>query len=388
MAFGMTLDWNKVAAAPEKDWKVVGQLLIDHRNKIEALEKELEEYIHTQRKLKDAIAQSQLKIKELENQNQILSDVEKEIAVTQQEKQALTDQLNKKTEDYELKLQHLTEKYEARITQKTGDYEAKIQSIKDELEKKTNALQKFEDSLKTTSEREESLSMVIDGKNQEIAELKRTVEEKTKSIEELNQIIGDKNDLIERLSQELTERKDESLSLIEKVKERDSKIQALTSDLEMSDQKIQELEVKTSVPVPPPLTQEPPKVFITEPTSQNLPPQPPLSSAAPTSINTPSLTTDLEWRDTEETLKILKVQGDQITEVETLNSNEVGIIIDKPNGTIWVWKGQNASRINAIRASTKAPSYRSGYRLYDWKIEFIDQGEEPEIFPLNTIQSE
>ena len=38
----MVIDWNKIEASPEKDWKVVGQLLIDNRNKIDALEKELE----------------------------------------------------------------------------------------------------------------------------------------------------------------------------------------------------------------------------------------------------------------------------------------------------------------------------------------------------------
>ncbi|NVM28117.1 MAG: hypothetical protein HWN65_04680, partial [Candidatus Helarchaeota archaeon] len=104
-------------------------------------------------------------------------------------------------------------------------------------------------------------------------------------------------------------------------------------------------------------------------------------------ISSPTITVDVEWRESSETMKVLTVAGDVIKEVENLNSDEVGIIIDKPNGIIWVWKGSRASRLNAIRASTKAPSVRSGYRLYDWKVEFIDEGDEPKIFPFNIISS-
>jgi len=194
-------------------------------------------------------------------------------------------------------------------------------------------------------------------------------------MEELNNIIEEKNNRIACISEELKERKEETMELIQKIKDRDSKIEELSKKIEIP------APTPTTAPAPArvPATPTPMKPTLTRPT--------PVARTPMHGVSTPSITADMDWNDSGETLKVLKVDGDEITEAEGLESNQVGIILDKKSGTIWVWKGSGASRLNAIRASTKAPSIRSGYMLYDWRVEFIDQGEEPDYFPPNIIPS-
>ena len=181
--------------------------------------------------------------------------------------------------------------------------------------------------------------------------------------------------------------------LLEKIKDRDAKIK--------------ELSVSPPAPAPAPAPEpapapapapEPAPAPAPAPTPEPTPapgPTPPAPLTGQTTTFkpvkqlevTPTLTKDVEWKDSDESIRVLKIEGDEITQVEGLSTDQVGIIIDRGNGTIWVWKGSGASRLNAIRASTKAPSIRSGYMLYDWKVEFIDQGEEPANFPQNVVSS-
>ena len=372
------IDWDKIQADPEKDWKVVGQLLIDNRNKIEAIERELEESENTGKKWKGALEQANSKIKELENQTERLAELEKEIEKTQNEKERLSTQIKKKDDDYESRIQQLTDESKTKIQKIKDDYEQKIHLISSDLQDKSQSLELAEDHLKHTSDHQDTLSETVAAKNKEIEELNNIIEEKNKEINEINMIIEEKNNMMARISEDLKERKDETMELIQKIKDRDSKIEELSKKVEVP------------APTPPTPTHAPASLLLPAtptPTKPTLTRPTPVARTPTPGIPTPSITADMDWKDSDEPLKVLKVDGDEITEAEGLESNQVGIIIDKKSGTIWVWKGSSASRLNAIRASTKAPSIRSGYMLYGWKVEFIDQGEEPDYFPPNIIPS-
>ncbi|NVM31301.1 MAG: hypothetical protein HWN65_20855, partial [Candidatus Helarchaeota archaeon] len=219
----MVIDWKKVEKDPEKDWKVVGQLLLDNKDKIEAMEQELAESDNTAINLKAALNEAKSRIKELEEQAQTekVTGLDAEMEKIQREKEELMSKIQSITKESELKIETLT----------------------NQLQDKTQSLTLAEDRLKSSSDRGGAMSDTLDEKNRVIDNLNNIIEEKNKEITDLNDIINEKNNLIERISEDLKEKREESMDLLEKVKERDKRIE--------------EISVRPPIPAPAPTPRAP-----------------------------------------------------------------------------------------------------------------------------------
>ena len=343
----MVIEWKKILEDPEKDVKVVGQLLLDNKNKIEALEKELSDSEAQREELKSGLNEANSKINEFEEklkeETEKLSESEKNFNSLQSEKQDLSDVLEKTETEFKgiqiekEALQKLialektqTCDLQANVEQlnnKNTEFESTIQDISNELSAKTLALEKAEESLNNLSD------------------LQKTLEAKDTEIKTLSELIEEKDNLINQISEELKQKKDESLGLSEKIKQDQGKIKELSLKI----------------------------------------PKAPAAISSPVTVSSPAPTIEAPWMQEDIPFKIFLVQGDELQEAEGFTSAQVAIIVDKQNTKIWVWKGATASVMNAVKASTRAPTIRSSLMLYNWKIEFIDQGKEPDDFPLKTI---
>ena len=380
----MVIEWKKIEEDPERDVKVVGQFLLDNKNKIEALEKELADSETHRNELKSNLNEVNNKIKvlekELAKQTKKFSELEKKLDTLETEKNDLSAN-TEKTEDALKKAQKEDEDLRSALNQeklqfcdlqasniqlksKIETLEPKFQDITHELKAKDLALEKAEQSLNTFSEQQEKLLKTLEEKSNELESIFKTIQDKENEIKTLSGIIEEKNNLISQMSEEVKQRKEDSSDLLGRIKERDTKIQELSIKLPMA----------------------PAAIPASVHTSASLPASTPPSVSSPkSSYSQAASPPGAEWLKSDTPFKIFLIQGEDLKEAEGFTSDQVAIIVDKQNSKIWVWKGREASRMNTIKASTKAPSIRSSFMLYNWKIDFIDQGHEPADFPLKGI---
>lgn len=389
----MVIEWKKIEEDPERDVKVVGQFLLDNKNKIEALEKELADSEAHRTELKSNLDDINNKLKTFEKklieQTEKFSEIEKKLEKSETEKKDLLGYMEK-TEDDLLKARNANEDLQKALDQEKLQFcdlqannielkakfealEPKFQDISNELKDKTLALEKAEQSLNTLSEQQETFKKTADEKGNELEQLFKTIADKDNELKALSGIIEEKNRLVSQISEEVKQRKEESSDLLGKIKDRDIKIQELS---------VQAPSVHASIPVAIQSTSTPNPA---QPSAQksNIISTP--ASSLKSSSSQAACPPGAEWLKTDTPFKIFLIQGEDLKEAEGFTTDQVAIIVDKQNSKIWVWKGRSASRMNTIKASSKAPSIRSSLMLYNWKIDFIDQGQEPAEFPLKGI---
>ena len=82
-------------------------------------------------------------------------------------------------------------------------------------------------------------------------------------------------------------------------------------------------------------------------------------------------------------LKIFWVKREGLEVTDNLNSKMVAIISDPSQNIIWIWKGKDSSRFEYADATNQATQVKKDVGLFHANIERVEEGEEPENFPIS-----
>ncbi len=80
-------------------------------------------------------------------------------------------------------------------------------------------------------------------------------------------------------------------------------------------------------------------------------------------------------------IKIFQVTASGTTSAKSLESDNVYLITDPAQGTIWLWKGSGARPKTVYDAGTAATRLKSSEKMFAAKLVRVEEGEEPTNFP-------
>jgi hypothetical protein len=87
-------------------------------------------------------------------------------------------------------------------------------------------------------------------------------------------------------------------------------------------------------------------------------------------------------------MKVWIIANDEVqpVDVEALETDHCYIIPIEDKKKIYVWAGSQCPKMKLYKAGTLATKLKSTERLYGFEINNIEQGSEPEDFPLSAVQ--
>ncbi|MHA1648858.1 MAG: hypothetical protein ACTSYB_01600 [Candidatus Helarchaeota archaeon] len=83
----------------------------------------------------------------------------------------------------------------------------------------------------------------------------------------------------------------------------------------------------------------------------------------------------------EPTIKIFQVLPSGVSPAPTLESDNVYLIADHAQNTIWLWKGSRARPRDVYNAGTAATKLKTSEKMYSAKLVHVEEGDEPPEFP-------
>ncbi|MHA1649273.1 MAG: hypothetical protein ACTSYB_03685 [Candidatus Helarchaeota archaeon] len=81
-------------------------------------------------------------------------------------------------------------------------------------------------------------------------------------------------------------------------------------------------------------------------------------------------------------LEVYRVSAGGITKATRLESDSAFIIVDRKANILWMWKGEKCSPGDAYKAGVQTTKLKSSLRMYSASIKQIEEGDEPDNFPL------
>jgi uncharacterized phage infection (PIP) family protein YhgE len=82
------------------------------------------------------------------------------------------------------------------------------------------------------------------------------------------------------------------------------------------------------------------------------------------------------------TLKMYRIKGTELEEIQKLESSMVALLADYPQETVWIWKGAESSRFEYAEATRQATYVKNDIlKKTNAHIVRVTEGEEPENFP-------
>ncbi|MFX1296543.1 MAG: coiled-coil domain-containing protein [Promethearchaeota archaeon] len=206
----LSIDWSQVLEKPDKSFKVSGQFLLEQLNKIESLEKVVDE-------LKSAKNESDQKVASLNSQIEtVLGDLESE-------------------------------------KKKNIEQEEKIEKLKEVVAGLEDNMTSADEKQNQSSTRVEELEGLLNSKNTQIKELENEKQELTKNLQKKIELLEEKKHSLEeqyKLKEKEVKEKIARISKMEKLindtKSPENTVKQKDDEISSLHYKIQELEVKLS----------------------------------------------------------------------------------------------------------------------------------------------
>lgn len=254
----MSIDWPEVLEKPEKSFKVPGHLLLQQRNKIESLQKNVDELKAAKKESDDKAAALNLRIEtvlaDLEAEKKKTNEKEQQIGKLKDVVAGLEDNLASSDEKQQ-QLSARTEELEGIINSKDSELSEQANKITElenkvsELEQAQAKIQELETNLSGLSGVQEQLA----AKESEISSLQGQISELEAKISSLESTKGDTETNFEKKIQMLEE---EKISFEEQYKLKEAEIHEIIADKDVDianlQKRIEELvdELKEFKPMP------------------------------------------------------------------------------------------------------------------------------------------
>ncbi len=81
-------------------------------------------------------------------------------------------------------------------------------------------------------------------------------------------------------------------------------------------------------------------------------------------------------------IEIYRVTASGITKETSLESQNAYVVVDRKSNTLWIWKGSKCSPGDAYKAGVQTIQLKSTLKVYSSTIKTVDEGDEPESFPV------
>ncbi len=389
---------NKIRSNPSKSHKILGTDILDLNLKIESQEKIVAELTKNHDELKTILENLETELKEkketitsLENK---INDLNNSLSTTKKDAE---NSLNEKKE----KISEL----EKAISDKTNE----LEELDKEVSNKNSKISELENQINEQKNEISTLKDKSAGSEGEVSDLKSKASELEGNVSELENLKSENESKIKDLEDQLAQfdslKKEVSVK-DEKINELNSKIDAANTETDELNKKITELnnkieELKEQIPKKPVYEKAEETVkggpcpkcgfptyeeykFV-EGEKQLIRKYCPNTSCGWRSADRPKikimLTSEMPEEEAME-LKIYQVKREGLEETDAINSKMVAIISDPGQNIIWIWKGKDSSRFEYADATNQAAKIKKE-KLFQAHIERVDEGEEPENFPIS-----
>ncbi|MFX0133669.1 MAG: hypothetical protein ACFFDN_08500 [Candidatus Hodarchaeota archaeon] len=398
----MSIEWDKIRSNPTKSHKIHGTDLLGLKRKIESLEKNVSELTANSDELGNIIKNLETELKEkkekigsLENK---VNELNGSLAKTKKEAEdSLNDTKNKLEQEIDTKTEKISD-LEKTISEKTNENE----NLNKEISEKNGKITELEDQTQRQAGEISELKSKGAGSEGEISNLRDKVSELGGKVSELEKLKSENeskiNELVDKASKVDALQKDVSVK-DEKINELNNKIEEANTEITKLNDKIEEL--KEQIPKKP----------VYEEAEETVKGGPCPKCGFPTyeeykfeagekhlirkycpnthcgwrSVEKPkiriTMTTEMPEEIVKE-LKIYQVKREGLEVTDTLNSKMVAIIVDPAQNIIWIWKGKDASRFEYADATNQASNVKKK-ELFQAHIQRVEEGEEPENFPVS-----
>ncbi|NVM02704.1 MAG: hypothetical protein HWN67_10230 [Candidatus Helarchaeota archaeon] len=383
----MPIEWDKIRRNPSKSHKILGTEVLDLKLKKESQEKNIAELTKNHDELKNI----------LDNLESELKEKKENIASLENKNKDLNDSLaNQKEKISEL---------EKKVTDKTNE----VEGLEKESSDKDNKISELENQIKDQTSEISTLKDKSSGSESEISDLKDKISQLDNNVSELEKLKSENESKIKNLEDQLAQvdtLKNEVSAKDEKINDLNTKIEAANTESEELNNKITELnnkieELKVQIPKKPvyekaeetlkggpcpkcgfPIYEE---YKIVEGEKQLIRKYCPNTICGWRSAERPKIKIMMRSEMPEEEkleLKIYQVKREGLEETDAINTKMVAIISDPGQNIIWIWKGKDSSRFEYADATNEATKIKRE-KLFQAHIERVDEGEEPENFPIS-----
>lgn len=323
----MSIEWDKIMANPSKGYKTTGQNLLDLKNKIGVLEKEIMELTNTRNELTAKLEASDNRANSLDEKVRELSE---ELGQLKQNTEMTINEIRKKSGDETTTRDDKISDLEASVSDKDKEIKYLNEQIA-EMQPKAVRAEALENKVKD-----------LEALENKVKELGNDISTKEAEIEELKQQVPKKP-------------KFEKAEKVEKGKNCPKCGFPTYKEFNDQGELIRNYCPNTSCG---------------------------WSSAAGPSIQFSMDEAAAPEAEVLKELKIYKVIPDGIQEADAVDSSMVAIVADPDQNILWIWKGKDSSRFDQAEATQQVTKVKMDItHLIHAKIDRVDEGEEPANFP-------
>jgi len=354
----MPIEWDKIQSKPTKEYKVIGQELLNFKQKIDEMTKIRAEE-------SDFIKNLEKKVSEITTENK-----QKDEKIN-----SLEIDLNEKNEKVSSLESELTEKNE-----KINSLEANISELNNTISTKDTELANLNENLSISNSKSSKVQNQVAEKESALAKLKS---ESQSALAKSKTETEDMRNQLEEILKDLETK--ENI-----IKEKEEEIASLNAKIE---------ELKEQIPKKPVYEEAEETVKGAQCPKCGWPIQEeykivdgrrhlirkycPNTFCMWSSLEEPKkiITTGEAPIEEEKVLKVFRVIGSDIEEVASLEDNMVAIIADPTQNIVWIWRGKESSRFEYAEATGLANKVKKIAKIYNAHIERVDEESEPENFP-------
>jgi chromosome segregation ATPase len=243
----LSIDWSEVLEKPDKSFKVPGQLLLQQRNKIESLQKTVDE-------LKAGKAQSDEKASSLNKRIEaVLSDLEAEKKKSKEQAETI-EKLKEVVAGLEDNLAGADEK-QKQLSSKVEELEGELTSKDTQIAEQTNKLSELQDADTKAQGLEQQLAQAGDlqaklaEKEAELAALQAKISELEAMAANFD---NEKKELQENLQKKIDLLEEEKSSFEEHYKLKEAEAKEKEEQIVSTQKQVEELETQLHPPQPEP----------------------------------------------------------------------------------------------------------------------------------------